>query len=63
MGQMWIYQSDGKHKEIQLQKYGAAFADLGLQGWELAAASTHAAFGQAKANTVSYIFKRPIQEG
>jgi hypothetical protein len=60
--QLWFYQVDGKHKEERNLKYGVALAKLGLQGWEVVAASTHAAFGQAKANTISYIFKRPIKE-
>lgn len=62
LGKMWFYQKDGKHKELNLQKYGATFAELGLDGWELVAASTHAAFGQRNANSVSYIFKRSIQD-
>ena len=59
--QMWFYKPDGKHKELTRLKYGITFAELGLEGWELVSASTHAAFGQAKTNTVSYIFKRPIE--
>jgi len=61
-GQGWFYHTDGKHKEFEAPKYGKIIADLGLQGWELVAASTHASFTQTHANTVSYIFKRPLPE-
>ncbi len=60
-GKGWIYKPDGKHKELQFQKYGAGLAQLGLEGWEIVASSNHAAFGQSKSNTVSYMLKRPIE--
>jgi hypothetical protein len=37
-------------------------AQLGLDGWELVAASSRAAFGQTHANSISYIFKWPVRE-
>lgn len=61
-GKVWFYKPDGKHKEIQLEKYGAGIAQLGLDGWEIVAASNHAAFDQSANNTVSYMLKRPLPE-
>ena len=59
-GKAWFYKADGKHKEVQFEKYGSGLAQLGLDGWEVVAASNHAAFGQSTNNTVSYILKRPL---
>jgi hypothetical protein len=58
--QCWIYDPDGKHKELPVSKYGATMAQLGRDGWELVAASAHAAFGQRHENSISYIFKRSL---
>jgi hypothetical protein len=55
----WIYNENGKYKEIVGKKYGQLFAELGLQGWELAGCASHAYYLN-NVGAVSYIFKRPI---
>jgi hypothetical protein len=58
----WFYKPDGKYEQKTVAKYGAFMAQLGLDGWELVASSSHAAFGQTHENSISYIFKRPLKE-
>jgi len=55
----WRFDKDGKHTSIPIDKYGQAFAQLGLDGWELVAGGSHAFFGK-DSGAVSYFFKRPI---
>lgn len=62
LAECWIYKTDGNHIKVPVPKYGATMAQLGLDGWELAASSAHAAIGQSHENSISYIFKRLIKE-
>ena len=59
----WVYKEDSKHKEMKVEKYGAMFAKLGKEGWELVSAAPRPAAGITRAvNRISYLFKRPLED-
>ncbi len=55
-----IFKIKGGHQEFH-GRFGEVLADLGLHGWELAAASARTDTGLGGKHKINYIFKRPIQ--
>lgn len=60
-GHLWWFKSDGKHTENH-GKYGQLMAELGQEGWELAAASARTNTGLGSKHQINYLFKRPVLE-
>lgn len=60
-GTSWVLKSDGKHIQTE-GDYGKMVARLGLEGWEVAAASARIATGVTGKHKINYLFKRPVLE-
>ena len=57
-GEATLFKPDGKHIQRN-DKFGLLFAQLGLEGWELVAASPR---GDTNNSKMNYVFKRPMVE-
>ena len=60
-GDATLFKPDGKHIQ-KSEKFGVFIAQLGLEGWELVAASPRGDTGVGNSNKMNYIFKRPVKE-
>lgn len=60
-GESTFFKPDGKHTEKK-EKYGALLAQLGLEGWEVVAASARIESGLGSKHKIDYLLKRPISD-
>ena len=60
-GEATLFKPDGKHIR-KSEKFGTLVAQLGLEGWELMAASARGDTGTGNSHKMNYVFKRPLKE-